>query len=253
MKRLARKKESIVPDEKKPLDEKVIIPPDVLGDRISNEDPVLEHEPESTPTEKEADLTEIPENKADDAREMSFYEKVTGQKPEEHLNDVGDGNSDQEELPQIEKINRKLFLLGGVVFFLTVIVTTIIGAFIISTQKDIDQKTQVVEEAPSATPTPTPIEFERSEFSFEVLNGSGIGGKAKETATIVSGLGYEVLSTGNAQKSDYEGVIVGFASSVSEAQKSLILEDLKKEFSHIEEDDELLPQKNTLVTLIVGK
>jgi hypothetical protein len=174
MKRLARKKESIVSDEKKPLDEKVIIPPDVLGDRISNEDPVLEHEPESTPTEKEADLTAAPENKADDAREMSFYEKVTGQKPEEHLNDVDDGNSDQEELPQIEKINRKLFLLGGVVFFLTVIVTTIIGAFIISTQKDIDQKTQVVEEAPSATPTPTPIEFERSEFSFEVLNGSAL-------------------------------------------------------------------------------
>ena len=250
MKRLARKKESIASDEKKPLDEKVVIPPDVLGDRISNEDPAPEHEPDA-PDEAESEANS--ENKTDDTREISFYEKVTGQKPEEHVSEVDNGDSDHEELPQIERINRKLFLLGGVVFLLTVIVTTIIGVFIISTQKDVGQKTQVVEDVPSVTPTPTPVELNRSEFSFEVLNGSGIGGKAKETATIVSGLGYEVLSTGNAQKNDYEGVLVGFAPSVSETQKTLILDDLKKEFSYIEEDDELLPQKDTSVTVIIGK
>lgn len=54
--------------------------------------------------------------------------------------------------------------------------------------------------SPSPTPEPALI---RSEWSFEVLNGSGITGQAKKIADQIKALGYPVVKTGNADKSNY--------------------------------------------------
>lgn len=58
---------------------------------------------------------------------------------------------------------------------------------------------------PIATPAPTeaPKVLERSEWSFEVLNGSGSTGLAKKIADRIKDLGYQVVKTGNADKSNY--------------------------------------------------
>ncbi len=55
---------------------------------------------------------------------------------------------------------------------------------------------------PTPTPTPEPV-LDRSQWSFEVLNGSGVTGEAKKVADKVKALGYPVVKTGNADKDNY--------------------------------------------------
>lgn len=66
---------------------------------------------------------------------------------------------------------------------------------------------QTVQPTPTPTPTPestpTPNPLNRSDWSFEVLNGSGITGAAKEVADQLKALGYPVIKTANADKDDY--------------------------------------------------
>lgn len=59
----------------------------------------------------------------------------------------------------------------------------------------------ISEATPSPSPTPDPLV--RSEWSFEVLNGSGTSGLAKKVASSLEDLGYQVIKTGNADKSNY--------------------------------------------------
>ncbi len=61
----------------------------------------------------------------------------------------------------------------------------------------------------SALPTATPAkDLERSDLEVSVLNGSGVAGAANSTAAKLRSLGYEVVSTGNADKFDYTGLSV---------------------------------------------
>lgn len=54
---------------------------------------------------------------------------------------------------------------------------------------------------PSPVPTPNPLV--RSDWSLEILNGSGESGLAKKVAVKVQALGYQVVKTGNADKDNY--------------------------------------------------
>lgn len=60
-------------------------------------------------------------------------------------------------------------------------------------------------QTPTSTPqpTPTPEALNRSEWYFEVLNGSGVTGEAKRVAEALKQLGYQVTKVGNADKDDY--------------------------------------------------
>lgn len=55
----------------------------------------------------------------------------------------------------------------------------------------------------SAQPTPAPNPLVKSEWSFEVLNGSGESGLAKKIAAKIQDFGYQIVKSGNADKSDY--------------------------------------------------
>lgn len=55
----------------------------------------------------------------------------------------------------------------------------------------------------SAEPTPTPRALNREDWSFEVLNGSGVTGAAKKMADQLKESGYPVVKTGNADRDDY--------------------------------------------------
>lgn len=59
--------------------------------------------------------------------------------------------------------------------------------------------------SPSAyeTSSPSPSSLVRSDWTFEVLNGSGVSGVAKKVAEELQKLGYLVLKTGNADKQTY--------------------------------------------------
>lgn len=51
---------------------------------------------------------------------------------------------------------------------------------------------------PTAKPSPTPTKKATKGLSLRVLNGSGVTGAAKDAADYLSGLGYEIVGTGNA-------------------------------------------------------
>ena len=53
-------------------------------------------------------------------------------------------------------------------------------------------------------PSPTPNPLVRSDWSFEVLNGSGATGFAKNIAGKLQALGYQVVKIGNADRNDYQ-------------------------------------------------
>lgn len=80
--------------------------------------------------------------------------------------------------------------------------------------------------APTPTPSPTPAPLVRSDWSFEVLNGSGVTGLAKTMADKLTNLGYSVVKTGNADKSNYKTTQV-FVKSNLKDKVDLVIADLK--------------------------
>jgi len=83
----------------------------------------------------------------------------------------------------------------------------------------------------SGTPTPTPkvgttTEFERSDLSIIVKNGSGIAGAATKASDALKKLGYDVVSSGNADNFDYEGTTIQVTST-----KKNFLEMLKTDLA----------------------
>lgn len=73
------------------------------------------------------------------------------------------------------------------------------------------------------TPAPTSTSgVNRSDLSIEIQNGSGISGAAGQASTLLKGLGYKVLSTGNADNFDYEQTVVKV-----KAEKKAFLNQLK--------------------------
>lgn len=103
--------------------------------------------------------------------------------------------------PQSKKPSGKLITL--ILFILAVLV---IGGGIYFVAGVGSSKREQQEEAatPTQTPTPTPQRVNRSEWSFEVLNGSGVTGAAKKLADQLKELGYQVSKVGNADRDDYE-------------------------------------------------
>lgn len=86
-----------------------------------------------------------------------------------------------------------LLVFGGAFFFRNKIKNLVVSNFPTPTPTPIA----------TAQPTPTPNPLVRSQWSFEVLNGSGESGLAKKIATKIQDLGYQVVKTGNADKSNY--------------------------------------------------
>lgn len=130
----------------------------------------------------------------------------------------------EENEPQ-DKSNKRIFTLGG--FVLGVIVTLTVTLFVFflmqSSGKDEVKKAAEVISTPTVAPKQVLL---RSEWSFEVLNGSGVAGAAKKVADQLTSLGYKVVETGNADKQTYKGNGL-FVSSEMEGKLDLMMADLK--------------------------
>src|SRR3990167_1787088 len=85
-----------------------------------------------------------------------------------------------------------LALIGGALYYLRGESPTIFKA-----------ATPAPTATPASTPEPTPNPLIRSEWSFEILNGTSTKGEAKRIADQLIELGYQVVKTGNADKSTY--------------------------------------------------
>ena len=122
------------------------------------------------------------------------------------------------------KSGRRLFIAGSFIVFL-IIAASVIFFFFLNKGS---QSEQIV------TPTEVPrkeekIAFDRSKWSFEVLNGSGVSGAAKLAADKLTALGYLVVKVGNADSSDYTGTQIFIAASFYDESQDLV-RDLSGEF-----------------------
>lgn len=122
---------------------------------------------------------------------------------------------------ELSKKNRKLYAIGFVAtgcIMLTTIVLYLV--FLKSTAMPVTSK------APATTPTPVPtVVVDVKTLTIEVLNGSGIAGKASKTADALKEKGYIIVSTGNAKK--IPGTTVTFSSTIPQRAKEVVLSDLQ--------------------------
>jgi len=75
------------------------------------------------------------------------------------------------------------------------------------------------------TPTPNVSKLDRSKLNVSVLNGSGVVGAGKKIADYLSGLGYVINGTGNADNYNYQGISVKVKQTKSD-YAALLKKDL---------------------------
>lgn len=117
-------------------------------------------------------------------------------------------------------------------------------------------KKPAVSNTPTPKPTVNPVDkttgLDRSDLSVEVQNGSGVSGAASKLSDSLKGFGYHIVSVGNADKSDYEKVLV----LVKESKKSylsLLTKDLGTSYSVGSSSADLSASASADARVIVGK
>ena len=124
-----------------------------------------------------------------------------------------------------------------------------------------------VMESPTSTPTssPTPTtakkstsstsdtsSLDRASINLAVKNGSGVTGAAKEASDYLSGLGYNVVSVGNADTEDFTNVTVQIKSSWSEFLP-LLKKDLGEKYTVGTTSSDLDTASTEDALVIIGK
>jgi hypothetical protein len=121
--------------------------------------------------------------------------------------------------------------------------------------KELAQTQDLLKKIDSGLTQVSPIDksgLDRSKLSIIVKNGSGTAGTAGKGSEILKALGYNVVSTGNADNYSYKGVTI----KVKEAKKefiNLIKQDLEKEYTITASSADLSPDSSTDATIIIGK
>lgn len=122
-------------------------------------------------------------------------------------------------------MEKKLLIWGLIVILLLAGGWWFVTPLFKSTSNQAKDKDKVVFESPTPTPEPTP-QLIRSDWSLEVLNGSGITGAAKKIADKLKDLGYPVIKVGNADKNNYEASQILVRKDLQD-QIDLVLADIK--------------------------
>lgn len=124
----------------------------------------------------------------------------------------------------VKKSHKKLLIWAGVV--LGIIMLMVFGMRLFSA-KEVDQKPKPTPtHFQTPTPTPQPQRIDRSQWTLEVLNGSGVTGAAKKVADKLKDLGYQVIKIGNADKDDYTKTQI-YVKKELEDKINLVVADLK--------------------------
>jgi len=102
-------------------------------------------------------------------------------------------------------------------------------------------------------PTPTDEPVDMTEFSIEILNGSGIVGKAGEVKDLIEGEGFVVDSTGNADTYDFDKTVIQAGKDVSPAFLKALRASLLNDYDVDTSFDEIAGDSTADVVIIVGK
>lgn len=109
--------------------------------------------------------------------------------------------------------------------------------------------TPTITPTPTFTPTPTPS-IKKEDLKIQVLNGSGIAGKASEMKDILKKKGYSEIITGNADNYDYKITEIQVKKDKKEAGR-LIKNDLLDYLTTLKETT-LSDDKTPDVIIIIG-
>lgn len=115
---------------------------------------------------------------------------------------------------------------------------------------------QTPEESPTPEPTTSSIDsatgLDRSELSVAIQNGSGEAGVAKKASDLLEGLGYDVVSTGNADNFDYTDVTVRVKAS-DKKYLPLLIKDLSGTYTIGASSSDLSASESAEALVIIGK
>lgn len=100
---------------------------------------------------------------------------------------------------------------------------------------------------PTSTPTPTP-EFDKSNVSVEVLNGTGTPGQAGSVKAIIEGLGFSDIESGNAESSDNSTTTVAFSDQIPKNIQEEIITELEKTFEKVTSSEDANAATDIVIT-----
>ena len=180
------------------------------------------------------------------------------------------------------KINKRFIYLLAIIAFLVLafIGYKIIGGQSSNNLQELNAPTPTIPLAPTDTPTPTieesltvtpkatltesptpavtssPIDkstgLDRSDLTVTVENGSGEAGVAATGDDYLSGLGYSVEGTGNADNFDYIGVTIQVKSASSDFL-ALLKKDLAAKYTITSATSDLPSSSSSDAVVIIGK
>ncbi|MBI2018949.1 LytR C-terminal domain-containing protein [Candidatus Daviesbacteria bacterium] len=156
-----------------------------------------EDKEKDTDVEEDSEEDEEEQDEEDDGEDMRKSEVLR-----RDLNQfVRDHQPSYNLNPKGKRLSGKLVTL--ILFMLTIAVIGGAIYFVAGVGSPKKQEQTVIsppKSTTSSTPTPTPKALNRSEWSFEVLNGGGVTGAAKKLADQLKALGYQVVKVANADK-----------------------------------------------------
>ncbi|GAB4219367.1 MAG: hypothetical protein Fur009_5200 [Candidatus Microgenomates bacterium] len=157
----------------------------------------------------------------------------------------GSLNLSKVNLPKKEII---LFLSSFIISFVIFYLITNFGKNIKS-PISLTNPTPTINPSPLPSLTPTPS-FKKEDLKIQVLNGSGVAGKASEMKDILKKKGYSEIITGNADKFDYKTTEIQIKKDKYQAV-NLIKEDLK-DYLSIFKESSLEASKTPDIIIIIG-
>ena len=102
---------------------------------------------------------------------------------------------------------------------------------------------------PTAAPTTT---VKREDLKVQILNGSGVSGEAGKAKTLLLGLGYKNVDTGNASSSDFTQTEVAIKATASDAL-NMVIKDLSTKYSAVEASKPLATSSKYDLVITIGK
>lgn len=155
-----------------------------------------------------------------------------------------------DDKPSSHKKNKKIFAMGIIVTAFILFATGILLFLILGS--GVKEEKAVKEETITEEATPTPEKLNKEDWSFEVLNGSGISGLAAKKAKALEDAGYTVVKKGNADNQKYE-ITELYVTEEMESKAKLLIEDLKAEFKVTEVKGKLTTDSTASARIILGK
>lgn len=111
---------------------------------------------------------------------------------------------------------------------------------------------QQEKESEKSKATPTPQTINRLEYKMRVLNGSGIKGEAARIKDILTEEGFDIISVGNAQKSDYTDTVIQAKKEVKNTFLEELIATLQKSNRIATPESSLEKEAQEDILIIVG-